>query len=177
MSKTYVKDVFLNHMKMWLCGMVSQLTGRPAGWVSSMPPPPKKENNSKSFSVAMFSDMTNVINVKLGTMILILFTCSYHLSDLAFTVTAVSNNLNWKLNVLIWLSWKFLLLLIMSTSLWIYHCFFYIYIKLLLFQGSLMTCFLIWQKLFQGQWLSKVFQTLHHYKLAWDLPLHTRLMA
>ena len=45
-------------------------------------------------------------------------------------------------------------------------------------QKSSLTCFLIWRKLwrwlFGGHCFREVFQTLHHYNLAWGLAIHTR---
>ena len=60
---------------------------------------------------------------------------------LYFNVTAVSNNLTEKFFVLIWLSWNFVQLLIMSSKLWIYHYF----LLLRMFKREL-TYFLVWKK-------------------------------
>ena len=116
-----VMVLFGSHEK---CEYVNYLcqAGWPAGCVSSC---------GKNFNVAIFLDTINMVNVKLGRMVVLIehypsISLSVNLV-IYFKVTAVSNNFNWKFYVLIWLSWNFVWLLTVLIRLWIYHYFFVLF--------------------------------------------------
>ena len=89
-----------------------QLTGWPAGRVSVC---------GKHFNIVIFSGTVNIINVKLCMMYLFSFTrvCHFQRPWFLFQGQSMLNNLNWKLYVLIWLSWNFVWLFITSSRSWI----------------------------------------------------------
>ena len=97
--------------KMWVCVMISF--------------------SSEKFNVAIFSDIINIINVKLCMMVVIELYLFIPLlvTSLYIKVTAVSNSCNWKflcvyLNKLL----NFVRLLITSSRSWVYHYFWFLHV-------------------------------------------------
>ena len=87
----------------------------------------------KNIDVAKFLDTNtiNVINVKLCVMILLIelyVFLHFWWNWPYFEVTAVSNSMNGKFYVLIWLSWNFRGLKSMSSRTWIQHLFWWLHI-------------------------------------------------
>ena len=81
-----------------------------------------------NFNIAIFLDTLNVINVKLCLMVELIELYPF----IPFLVTLIVsqghralNSFEWKFHVLIWLSWNFVGLLIMSSRQWMHHYFYF----------------------------------------------------
>ena len=98
----------------------------------------------KNLNVAIFSDTSKWKMSNFACwQYLLSFTYSYHFQWpwQYFKATKASNSFNWKLYVLIRLSWNFVRLFITSSRSCIYHFFWFSH----LFKGD-NRCFLVWQK-------------------------------
>ena len=76
----------------------------------------------KNFSVVIFMDTVDVINVRLCIMTLLIKFYLFWALSVTLTIneaTAVTNSFNWKFCGLIWLSWNFVVLLSTATRSWI----------------------------------------------------------